>query len=392
MSKESLILNPNEITPIANGKPKTKNRNVSISTEAQLIGDNETVVIDIATNLHDESKDNGNIIKINISGTHFETFERTLERFPQSLLGNREKRNELHRNENGEIFIDRNSRIFERVLTFYQTGLLEEPPNINRSIFIRDVRYYGLDEEASECGMAGFRLASYKDFPQRKWQAFLWNLLEYPQSSKGAKIISALSIIIIFLSIIVFCWETIPEIRHGKHKEIKEGLNVVEKFCIAYFTLEFILRLVASPNKVRFMCSILNIIDLLAILPFYVTTAFQIEGGVSIYFLRTVRLVRVFRIFKLSRYSGEMKILGKALNDSARELAVLVFFIMLGVLVFSSAGFYAEEDDDRSVFSSIPHAFWWSIVTMTTVGYGDEVPKSIRKFQRIHLKFHNYAR
>ena len=90
--------------------------------------------------------------------------------------------------------------------------------------------------------------------------------------------------------------------------------------------------------------------------------------------LRVARLVRVFRVFKISRHSLSLKILGATLRGSMRELFMLFFFLLLGVLVFSSALYYAEHESNT--FTSIPDAFWFSIVTMTTIGYGDVVPKT----------------
>jgi len=127
--------------------------------------------------------------------------------------------------------------------------------------------------------------------------------------------------------------------------------------------------------------------DLVAIIPYYVTLgavlvdAEQSASGsshaMSLAILRVVRLVRVFRIFKLSRHSKGLQILGQTIRASMRELGLLIFFLMICVVLFSSAVYFAEADlDNQSDFRSIPDAFWWAVVTMTTVGYGDMRPVS----------------
>ena len=334
----------------------------------------------------DDQKPN-ELVYFNVSGHKFITTTHTLYNFPDSLLGTTKKRAKLKRTKDGEIFFDRHAGVFESILTFYQTGIFEPPSYVNQNIFVADIKYYELVDEAMQSGLKGFD-SKIIPMPERKLQAYIWTLLEYPDSSFLARITSMISLLVIITSIVTFCWETVPEYNTSKIKieDLSPGsqltvkiLNDIELFCIAYFTFEIVIRFICSPKKWTFMKDILNIIDLVSILPFYMTLIFDMDGNVSIYFLRAVRLVRVFRVFKLSRHSNEMKILGIAVKDSGRELGVLVFFILLAVLLFSSAVYYAEDGMAETKLTSIPGAFWWSIVTMTTVGYGDEVPQSIRK-------------
>lgn len=136
----------------------------------------------------------------------------------------------------------------------------------------------------------------------------------------------------------------------------------------------------------------MNAIDFMAIVPYFITLATMFaedkeqdkrkmvgekqSQAMSLAILRVIRLVRVFRIFKLSRHSKGLQILGMTLKSSMRELGLLIFFLLIGIILFSSAVYYAESGSERSHFKSIPDAFWWALVTMTTVGYGDMVPLS----------------
>ncbi|KAG6926396.1 potassium voltage-gated channel subfamily A member 1 [Chelydra serpentina] len=126
----------------------------------------------------------------------------------------------------------------------------------------------------------------------------------------------------------------------------------------------------------EFFKNIMNFIDIVAIIPYFITLGTEMaeqEGTQK----RVIRLVRVFRIFKLSRHSKGLQILGQTLKASMRELGLLIFFLFIGVILFSSAVYFAEAEEPESHFTSIPDAFWWAVVSMTTVGYGDMYPVTI---------------
>uniref|UniRef100_A0A3Q2DYD3 Potassium voltage-gated channel, shaker-related subfamily, member 2b n=1 Tax=Cyprinodon variegatus TaxID=28743 RepID=A0A3Q2DYD3_CYPVA len=162
---------------------------------------------------------------------------------------------------------------------------------------------------------------------------------------------------------------------------------IVETLCIIWFSFEFLVRFFACPSKAGFFGNIMNIIDIVAIIPYFITLGTELaerpedsqagQQAMSLAILRVIRLVRVFRIFKLSRHSKGLQILGQTLKASMRELGLLIFFLFIGVILFSSAVYFAEADEPQSQFSSIPEAFWWAVVSMTTVGYGDMVPTTI---------------
>lgn len=335
-------------------------------------------------------------IVINISGQRYETYEKTLELFPESLLGDKERRKDFYDPVNNEFFFDRNRICFESILAYYQTnGILIRPQSIPRKVFISDVRFFDLGPKALVQAGEGLEQPVEQNkrlLPKNKIQRKVWELFEHPDTSNFARGIAIWSVCIIILSIALFCVETLPQFQEEPAKTVNGTVTsfaskkktdnpffLIEAFCITWFTLEYVIRFIFSPNKWKFFISVLNMIDLVSIIPFYITLPMEDSGNVSsLAVLRSVRLVRVFRIFKLSRYSRGLQILGHTLRASLRELGLLFFFLCMGVVLFSSAVYYAEiSNEDGNDFLSIPHSFWWAIITMTTVGYGDITPKTL---------------
>lgn len=231
--------------------------------------------------------------------------------------------------------------------------------------------------------------------PSNELQRSVWLLFEYPETSKWARLVAIISVTVIITSIVVFCLETLPNFKRFKVVEYESEKNksfaiidddiphlddpffIIETICIVWFTFELIVRFFSCPIKLTFLKSIMNVIDIFAIIPYFITLGTIIADeqrkanqATSLAILRVIRLVRVFRIFKLSRHSKGLQILGQTLHASMRELGLLIFFLIIGVILFSSAVYFAEVTEQDTFFKSIPDAFWWAMITMTTVGYG----------------------
>nr|XP_040237304.2 potassium voltage-gated channel protein Shaw-like isoform X1 [Anopheles coluzzii]XP_040237306.2 potassium voltage-gated channel protein Shaw-like isoform X1 [Anopheles coluzzii]XP_049465080.1 potassium voltage-gated channel protein Shaw-like isoform X1 [Anopheles coluzzii] len=155
-----------------------------------------------------------------------------------------------------------------------------------------------------------------------------------------------------------------------------EAFFYVELVCNVWFIIELTVRLVVAPNIFEFIKSPVNIIDLAATLSFYTDVCQRMGEQTGL--LEAFSIVRILRLFKLTRHSPGLRILIHTFKASARELTLLVFFLVLGIVVFASLVYYAEklQDNPDNQFKSIPLGLWWAIVTMTTVGYGDMAPKT----------------
>ena len=137
---------------------------------------------------------------------------------------------------------------------------------------------------------------------------------------------------------------------------------------VAIFTAEYLLRLIVADRKLGFVFSFFGIVDLLAIVPFY------IASGVDLRSVRAFRLLRLFRTFKVIRYSKAIQRFHRALQI-AREEIVLYIIVTVLLLFFAAVGiYYFERDAQPETFTSVFHSLWWAVVTLTTVGYGDVYP------------------
>lgn len=190
-----------------------------------------------------------------------------------------------------------------------------------------------------------------------------------------SKWINLTIMILIIISVGALVMETIDELY-----QTAPGLfRAIEAVCVGAFTIEYVLRLWSCTanrkyhhpirGRLRYAASPMMVIDLLAIVPFYLPML-----GIDLRALRLLRLFRLLRIMKLARYTTALQSITAAIYNKRAELLVTLGFLM--ALLFISASFlhFAEQEAQPEHFGSIPESMWWSIVTLTTIGYGDVVP------------------
>ncbi|CAH8864685.1 unnamed protein product [Trichobilharzia szidati] len=379
---------------------------------------------------------------LNVGGFRHEILWQTVDRYPNTRLGRIRQATTMEELLSlcddydpvcREYFFDRNPITFSTILNFYRSKALHYNDSMCVMDFKAELLYWGVNEGLIQA-CCSHRYHQQKDMIEeeiRKEEICFrqtttvdefgsgcyanlkrqgWDLLEKPHTSRAARVFAIVSIFFILLSTIGLTLNTIPEMQMNTtekspeheifHKtnhstiedehstsELKDNLylDIVETICISWFTLEYLLRLWCSPDKLKFLKRILNIIDLIAILPFYIHVLLievvTRHHNESLHSLRKIvqifRILRILRIFKLARHSTGLQALGYTFKRSYKELGLLMLLIALGVVLFSSLVYFAEKDDNAEMFRSIPAAFWWATITMTTVGYGDMLPRTV---------------
>lgn len=172
---------------------------------------------------------------------------------------------------------------------------------------------------------------------------------------------------LIILSLISFALETLPNLT-SQHQG---WLRLFEIGTVALFTVEYLLRLCLSRPRCSYAWSFFGIVDLIAILPFYVAT------GIDLRSVRAFRLLRLFRLLKLARYSSAMQRYHRAFMIAREELILFGFTALIMFYLASVGIYYFENQAQPETFASVFHSFWWAVATLTTVGYGDIYPITV---------------
>jgi voltage-gated potassium channel len=154
------------------------------------------------------------------------------------------------------------------------------------------------------------------------------------------------------------------------HRQYGDFLYWFEVASVAIFTFEYIWRVAAAKKKSRFIFSFFGLIDLIAILPFFLPFLIAVD----LRFVRILRLIRIFRVFKVARYSKSLRLVGEVLREKKEALLLTLFMSFLMLMVSSALMYEVEHHAQPDKFPDIFSSFWWAIATLTTVGYGDVYP------------------
>ncbi|XP_032220589.1 potassium voltage-gated channel subfamily D member 2 [Nematostella vectensis] len=375
-------------------------------------------------------------ILLKVGGRVFETWEENLRKHPSTLLGSKEK--ELYYNPETKMYtFERDPLMFRHILNYYRAGRLHYSCDYCADEFREELSFFGISINAVDnCCWDDYRQTrkinidkvfkledplenAENGIPVKiTLKERVWLIFDNPEKSFFGLLWYYVSGLMIALSIACTVAETIPPpcdesvICGAQYTLVCKGMLqnrtlieeprrtpasnpacqelsdyiksktqaffVLESICVGVFTFEYLSRLLTAPKRWDFVKGYMSIIDVVSILPYYagiiMENVFQTSVD-SLGSLVLLRVLRVFRVLKFTRHSSRLRSLLFAIQRSASELGFIVFSLSLGVVLISSMLYYVEKDGTGGdMFNSIPATMWYSVVTMTTTGYGDLVP------------------
>ena len=203
--------------------------------------------------------------------------------------------------------------------------------------------------------------------PRTSWRAHLHEVIFEADTPLG-KAFDVLLIVSILASVTAVMLDSVVSVR-AQHGSLLYG---IEWFFTLLFSVEYGLRLLSVGRPLKYATSFYGVVDLLAIVPTYLSLL--LPGGQYLLVIRILRILRIFRILKLVTYLSEARLLMQALRASGRKIAVFLYTVLTLVVIFGALMYVIEGEANG--FTSIPRSIYWSIVTLTTVGYGDISPQT----------------
>lgn len=362
-------------------------------------------------------------LNLNVGGKSYRITYKMAARYPQTRIGLLATSTDLSSKldlcddylvKDNEFFFDRDPDVFNSIFNFYRTGVLWIKDEFCPRNFLEEINYWGVrikytqrccrilleekhDELREELKVQEELEAEVKI--EENEEAFrgmffgerrraLWNLMENPFSSVPVKLTAVASSVFVMVSLVTMTLSTVDEMENmGSVKSDfggKTHAEIVETLCITFFTVEYLLRLVSTPDLRRFGKSALNGVDLIAILPQFlqlVIESFESDGSAKQHsdmetveqvskvgqVLRVMRLMRIFRILKLARHSTGMRAFGFTLRQCYQQVGCLFLFIAMGIFTFSAMVYSVEHDVPHTKFTSIPVSWWWASVSKNMI-------------------------
>lgn len=347
----------------------------------------------------DDEDDAVDRLSLNVGGVKFETYMTTLQNISDTRLAWLTENVDPEIIHTKEFFFDRHPGAFVHILNYYRTGKLHTPTDMCGPAFEEELQFWGIDEKQMEpcCwetftkhreaeeNLRSFEGPGFEDLRatnNRKISTFsnrfvsreylnidlekIWQILEDPHSSQIARRFSILSCLMIVISVSLYCVGTMPALKDNR------VIQVINYICLVFFTMEFLARIIITPSRKSFLKDYKNWIDFASLLPSYLVLIFPIAV------IKNMVIIRTLRLFKFFKLSYGLQVLIHTLKASSYELTLLLFILLIPVVIFSSLVHATENAFDKGTtkFDSIPTTFWWCIITMTTVGYGDLTPET----------------
>ncbi|KAG8519601.1 Potassium voltage-gated channel subfamily G member 1 [Galemys pyrenaicus] len=378
-----------------------------------------------------QAEDRRRRIIINVGGIKYSLPWTTLEEFPLTRLGQLKACTNFDDILNvcddydvtcNEFFFDRNPGAFGTILTFLRAGKLRLLREMCALSFQEELLYWGIPEDHLDgCCKRRYlqKIEEFAEMVEREEEEELMDsedpdsevpaasdsrlgrcmrrlrdMVERPHSGLPGKVFACLSVLFVTVTAVNLSISTLPSLREeeeqGQCSQMCHNVFIVESVCVGWFSLEFLLRFIQAPSKFTFLRSPLTLIDLVAILPYYITLLVdgaaagrRKPGAGNSYLdkvglvLRVLRALRILYVMRLARHSLGLQTLGLTARRCTREFGLLLLFLCVAIALFAPLLYVIENEmADSPEFTSIPACYWWAVITMTTVGYGDMVPRS----------------
>ena len=377
-------------------------------------------------------KNNHRTVVINVGGVDYRSRITNFTKYPASRLG------KISRAPNTEailalcdgyipgappiLYFDRNDQNFSAIMNIYRMGQLHICGQNCALVTQEDLAFWGIDELFMEscCALKYYphivtcqneveeernefesqkerqQEESFGDSCLNQFRSRIWNFLEYPESSWAAQCLAFTSLFMVCISTVTFVIGTNYEdqaapTQHNStlltldsnttnqtvpvsNSNVKDIIEAIDNVAVLFFTIEYGLRLLVCPLKCKFVMNKMNLVDLLAIAPFFLSLVLlgledmQIIGKAG-KIIRLVRIMRIMRIFKMVRHFAGLQSLVYTLQQASQELGLLFLIVAVVILLYTSLIFATEQEGPHPEQWTFYKSFWWGLMTLTTVGH-----------------------